>query len=86
MVLDGDKIMCAAVAQRLVWPTGLVELEFIGLVGKHVDKWIHLDAELKAKAKEMGYDVIRPIAPPGWSRFLKGRGWKMTHVILEYVL
>lgn len=83
VALSGDDVRAAMVWQPIHWKTGLKEFEVIGLTGKGMRDWLHLDDELKAKAKEMGFDVIRPYARPGWVRVMKSRGYEMTHAILE---
>lgn len=84
VVLDGESVRAAMVWQPIHWKTGLKEFEVIGLTGKGMRDWLHLDDELKKRVFEIGFDVIRPYARPGWSRVMKSRGYVTTHVIMEY--
>lgn len=83
VALDGEEVRAAMVWQPIHWKTGLKEFEVVGLTGKGMRDWLHLDNDLRAAAKEMGFGVIRAVARPGWSRVMKSRGYTMTHVTLE---
>lgn len=85
LVLD-EEVRAAIVWQPIHWKTGLKEFEIVGLTGEGMKEWLHLDDELRAKAREMGFDVLRSSARPGWARVMKSKGYEMTHATLEIAL
>ncbi len=57
------------------------------LTGRGVKEWRHLLPEMERYLKEhMGCVSIRPIARPGWEKFLKERGYRLTHYVMEKAL
>jgi hypothetical protein len=61
--------------------------EWVWMTGKDREQWQDLLPELERYLKEhIGCAVIRPVCRPGWMPFLKQRGYKQTHVMMEKVL
>jgi len=51
------------------------------LAGKDRSEWLHLLADIKAWAVELGSKRLKAVTRPGWERVLAD--FKKTHVILE---
>lgn len=60
--------------------------EVIWLTGTGMRRWLPLLPELERFLKDMGCTEIRPICRPGWSRLIKGEGYKVTHYMMEKTL
>jgi hypothetical protein len=60
--------------------------EIIWLPGEGMKDWLHLLPQLEQYLKDMGCAEIRPICRLGWSRFLKTKNYKATHMMMEKVL
>lgn len=60
--------------------------EIIWLAGGGMREWRHLLPQMEQYLKDMGCAEIRPVCRLGWSRFLKSRGYKATHMTMEKVL
>lgn len=58
--------------------------EFVWCAGEGASDWFHLIADIERYAKEhLGCSRFHAIARPGWSRGLKERGYRMTHIVFE---
>lgn len=57
--------------------------EIVWLTGKGMHEWRHLLPEMENYLKQRGCAEIKPICRPGWSRFLKQRGFRTTHLVME---
>ena len=57
--------------------------EIVWLTGKGMREWRHLLTEMESYLKQRGCVEIKPICRPGWSRFLKQRGYRTTHLTME---
>ena len=56
----------------------------VKLTGRDRKAWQHLLPELERYLREhVGCVAVRPLCRPGWSRFLKTRGYRTTHVQME---
>lgn len=82
LVLDDD-VKAVLVGEPVTWETGLREFWIVGLVGIGAKDWLHLDTELRRALKEAGFWAIATLARPGWSRLMKSRGYRMTHVQMD---
>jgi hypothetical protein len=61
--------------------------EWVWMTGKGMKQWQGLLPELERYLKQhVGCAQIRPICRPGWSRFLKTQGYRVTHYTMEKVL
>lgn len=72
----------AMVVKPINWPTGLNELEIVGLAGDGLPEW--QDAMLSAEsiARKLNFNRLTvPHGRKGWARVCKG--WRETGVILE---
>jgi hypothetical protein len=56
------------------------------LTGKDMKRWLGLLPDLEQYFRDMGCVVIRPICRPGWSRMIRGEGYRITHYTMEKVL
>ncbi len=81
----GQRIECraAVVSQPVHYKTGLSVLEMIGFSGVGRADWTHLEEHYRALGKALGFQRVKAIARPGWSRVLGQRGWTTTHHIIE---
>lgn len=58
--------------------------QIIWLMGENRAEWVHLFADLEAYLKEQQSCVsMRAIARRGWSKVLKSKGYRETHVVFE---
>jgi hypothetical protein len=57
--------------------------EIIWLTGRNVKTWLHLLPELERYLRDCGCAIIRPLCRPGWSRLIKGSGYRITHYQME---
>ena len=57
--------------------------ELIWCTGHKRTDWQHLVAEIERYLKDMNCVECRPICRLGWSRQLKQRGYKITHLVME---
>ena len=57
--------------------------ELCWLTGHDKNEWSHLLPDLEEFYRKLGCSSIRAKARPGWSKDLKQRGYKLTHVIYE---
>lgn len=57
--------------------------ELIWCTGDGRDDWLPLLSDVEAYHAQLGCSGIAAIARPGWSRALKERGYRMTHVTME---
>lgn len=60
--------------------------EILWATGRDYKDWIDLLPELEAMLRDAGVVECRPICRPGWSKALKARGYKLTHLQMEKVL
>jgi len=60
--------------------------EIVWATGRDHKAWIDLLPELEAMLKQAGAVECRPICRPGWSKALKARGYRLTHLQMEKVL
>jgi len=56
------------------------------LTGHDMKRWLGLLPELEQYFRDCGCVVVRPICRPGWSRMIRGKGYKITHYTMEKVL
>jgi hypothetical protein len=85
LVWDGEKAH-ALIGIRLIRRGKDLIGEIVWLTGKGVRQWLPLLSELEQYLRDIGCIEIRPICRPGWSRLIKGRGYKITHYHMEKVL
>lgn len=58
--------------------------ELIWLMGEDRKAWVHLLADLETYLRtEQNCVAVKPICRPGWSKFLKPLGYRLTHVTME---
>ena len=83
---DGEK--AHALVGWLYRPVGdSLVAEIHWLPGRGVKEWRHLLPDLERYLKEHeGVAHCRPIARPGWEKFLKERGYRLTHYVMEKAL
>lgn len=60
--------------------------EVVWLTGKGMRQWLQLLPQMEDYLKYMGCVTIRPICRPGWSRLIKGKGYRITHYQMEKTL
>jgi hypothetical protein len=83
LVWDNGKAQ-ALVGIRLVRRGEDLIGEIVWLTGNGMRDWLHLLPQLEQYLKQhLGCVAIRPICRPGWSRLIKGRGYKITHFMME---
>lgn len=86
LVWDGNKAH-ALVGIRILRRGKDLIGEIIWLTGKGMREWRELLPELEKYLKQhIGCAEIRPVCRLGWSRFLKTKGYKATHMTMEKVL
>lgn len=58
--------------------------EIIWLTGSDMGLWLSLYDDMERFFREhLGCAALRPICRPGWSKILKSKGYRMTHVVME---
>ncbi len=58
--------------------------DLVWMVGRDAKNWRHLISDLERYLKEhLGCVMVRPKCRPGWAPFLKERGYKVTHYVME---
>ena len=57
--------------------------ELIWLTGKDSKEWVHLYPVLEQHFRECGFAGMATRHRPGWSKFLRNNGYKITHVEAE---
>ena len=86
LIWDGNKAR-ALVGIRILRRGNDLIGEIVWLTGKGMREWQHLLTQMEKYLKEhVGCAEIRPVCRLGWSRFLKTRGYKATHVTMQKVL
>jgi len=55
----------------------------IWLAGFGREQWQELLPEFEQMLRDAGCVMCRPVCRPGWSRYLKQRGYRLKHVIME---
>lgn len=74
----------AMVLKDTQWPTGLTELEIVGLGGEGLSDWKEAMFSAERIAKNLGFDRLSTgHARKGWLKMCAAHGWKETGVILE---
>jgi hypothetical protein len=80
---DGERAHALVGMQYRKHNSGLI-CELIWMTGKNMETWRDLLPEVEQYLREHVHCTdIRPICRPGWSRFLKGRGYRTTHYVME---
>jgi hypothetical protein len=58
--------------------------EIVWLTGAGMKEWRHLLPQMQRYLKEHRHcALMRPICRPGWARFLKEQGFRVTHFVME---
>jgi hypothetical protein len=79
-----DNWRAAAVFRRINWPTGLNELEIVGIGGEGLRDWANTVVDLERLARELSFGRLStPCAREGWLPFATKHGWRKAGVILE---
>lgn len=66
------------------WPTGLNELEVVGLAGTGMDEWKDTMFAAEKLARDLRFDrLCTGEDRPGWERVAKPYGWKRAGVVLQ---
>ena len=61
--------------------------EVCWLTGSGARHWLDLLPEMERYLKEhMRCAVIRPVCRPGWARLIRGKGYRVTHYLMEKTL
>lgn len=83
LMLDDLKLLAALTVELVTTNKGKT-CNIITAGGEQADQWENpfLDA-LEVLAKEQGATKLTLIGRPGWSKRLRGRGFKVTHTRLE---
>lgn len=85
LVMDDDKpVALVGVSIRVMNSKSYGDM--IWLAGFNREQWQDLLPEFEQLLRDAGCVICRPICRPGWSRLLKSRGYKLTHVMMEKVL
>ena len=82
LVLDGEKAR-ALIGVRVHQQNGKSIGDLIWAAGFSREQWQQLLPELEQMLRDAGCVMCRPIARPGWSRYLKTQGYQMKHIIME---
>lgn len=85
ILFDEVKQEAAALAGSQVCKYGdQLVAEFVWCTGSGKEHWLPLFPELEQYHREhLGCTAFKAICRPGWSRFLKQHGYRMTHVVME---
>ena len=82
LVMDGE-IAHALVGVRIHTMGGKSCGDMIWLAGFGREQWQQLLPEFEQMLRDAGCVMCRPICRPGWSKYLKTRGYRLRHVIME---
>ena len=82
LVMDGEQAK-ALVGVRIHQMNGKSCGDMIWLAGFGREQWQELLPEFEQLLRDAGCDLCRPICRPGWSKYLKQRGYRITHVMME---
>ena len=82
LVMDGE-IAHALVGIRIHTMGGKSCGDMIWLAGFGREQWQQLLPEFEQMLRDAGCVMCRPICRPGWSKYLKTRGYRLRHVIME---
>jgi len=82
LVMDGEQAK-ALIGVRIHDMGGKICGDMIWLAGFDREQWQQLLPELEQMLRDAGCTMCRPICRPGWSRYLKTRGYRLRHVIME---
>jgi hypothetical protein len=82
LVMDGDKAQ-ALVGVYIHQMGGKSYGDMIWLAGFNREQWQELLPQFEQMLRDAGCIMCRTICRPGWSRFLKPRGYRLKHVIME---
>ena len=85
LVWDGQQAR-ALIGVRIIRRGDDLIGELCWTTGQGMREWQHLLDVLEQLLKDAGCVEIRPICRLGWTRFLKSRGYKTTHMMMEKVL
>ena len=82
LIMDDGKAH-ALIGVRIHQQNGKSIGDLIWAAGFSRDQWQQLLPELEQLLRDAGCVMCRPIARPGWSRYLKQHGYHLKHVIME---
>jgi len=82
LVMDGEMAR-ALVGVRVHQMGGASYGDMIWLAGFDREQWQELLPQFEQMLRDAGCAMCRTICRPGWSRFLKPRGYRLRHVIME---
>ena len=82
LVMDGE-IAQALVGVRIHTMGGKSCGDMIWLAGFGREQWQQLLPEFEQMLRDAGCVMCRPVCRPGWSKYLKTRGYRLRHVIME---
>ena len=82
LVMDGE-IAQALIGVRIHQQNGKSIGDLIWAAGFSREQWQTLLPELEQMLRDAGCVMCRPIARPGWSRYLKKHGYRLKHIIME---
>lgn len=83
LVVDDDAKVQALVGVRIHQMNGKSCGDMIWLAGFGREQWQELLPAFEQLLRDAGCVMCRPICRPGWSRYLKTRGYRLRHVIME---
>ena len=82
LVMDDHKVL-ALVGARIHQMDGKSYGDMIWLAGFGREQWQDLLPQFEQMLRDAGCVMCRPICRPGWMRYLKTCGYKLTHVMME---
>lgn len=83
-VAEIDNWRAAMIVKPINWPTGLNELEIVGLAGDGLPEWQDAMFSAERIARDLHFNRITiPHGRKGWVKPCEAHGWKQTGVILE---
>jgi hypothetical protein len=82
LAIDDNKTVAIAGLRRWMRGSDMIG-EIVWATGKGMKQWQHLVDDIEKYLKETGSVECRPICRLGWSRMLKARGYRPTHMIME---
>lgn len=79
-----DDWRAAMIVKPVNWPTGLNELEIVGLAGEGLPEWQEAMFSAETIAHRLHFNRLTiPHGRKGWVKPCAAHGWKQTGVILE---
>jgi hypothetical protein len=80
-----EKIEAIAIGEIVNYPRIKI-YRMLGVTGEGMNEWINHIHGIENWARAQGCQDFEAVARPGWEKMMKDKGWRKTHIILNYSL